>query len=989
MIDHVLKKRCLRTALLFCCLLILIPIFALSERDLTTDEESEFIVRNLIVEDIPDDDGSGLMLSWEPLGIDRRIIEYRVYRGAAPDSLFYIGNIPINPRTGFPGDRVYYYDSGYTMFVSITSPARLRQEVQQPAGSPLFREIPRDLTITGPKLERYDILAVIPKKQFYYHAEKITIEEEDEDGEITTDYYAGLRLRQYQYLLKKLKPDTPYYYTVVAVNEQRRFSPYAPIVEGIPRRNRPEQTRDFYAVFIQDIERLQFEWSLPLNPDIIRFYNVYLLHQNDLQAFNNYNDEIRRLDENRLARLDDSDISVIEPTLSNPGQLLYRRQTATPYTSMNTGFIDIEDGIVSDPDHNIDLSINSANIDQYYAVFSLLDWYGGETFTQPVKFLTIVENDLPSPPDFTIIDKPNDQGDYNLVYWDKPVVFLTNSSVLNQERTRLTINYEFETNKNYKVRSIYFDIYDDEDEPITTINEFYQNLRFNITLPDKYSIDSPEYDENRRIKFRMHFKVSGNELSDDYVFYQEMAFDSEYLTYRPRELYLGNEKVHDYSYLVYKKPYSGEIFRQSARAAGVVREIDDNIRYEASIFKGTPRYYPEKNLLLVDTRMNAFYDKEEKRTVFTNIFLSVVEKNIDNYQAEIEKYTELLEAAETDDERAQHQMYIDHYQNLLAANDYEFIQEANSKPNDRVRMKFITERREGELRTFQYKIVKTDGSARFVETDVYEDEDGNVYFFPEPNWFNNERLPTLIASLLFGLLVFFMVKRAKQGHDMYIRPIAGIQEIDNAIGRATEMGRPILFQPGLSGIGDVATLAGLAILGRVATKAAEYDTRILVPVRDYIVLPIAQEIVKEAHHEAGRPDTYDKSSVFFITTDQFAFVAGVNGVMVREKCATCFYMGMFFAEALIMTETGNSIGAVQIAGSDAVTQIPFFITTCDYTLIGEELYGASAYLSREPLMMGTLKAVDVTKFLILLGIVIGTILSTSHLTFFINIFPDK
>jgi hypothetical protein len=203
------------------------------------------------------------------------------------------------------------------------------------------------------------------------------------------------------------------------------------------------------------------------------------------------------------------------------------------------------------------------------------------------------------------------------------------------------------------------------------------------------------------------------------------------------------------------------------------------------------------------------------------------------------------------------------------------------------------------------------------------------------------------------------------------------------------MGKPILFVPGLSGISDVATLAGLAILGRVAKKAAEYDTRILVPVRDYLVLPIAQEIVKEAHYEAGRPDTYDKGSVFFITTTQFAFVAGVNGIMIREKTATNFYMGMFWAEALLMTETGSTTGAIQISGTDAVTQIPFFITTCDYTLIGEELYAASAYLAREPLQLGTLKATDYTKFLILIFIVLGTLLSTAHLTFLINAFPEK
>ena len=121
----------------------------------------------------------------------------------------------------------------------------------------------------------------------------------------------------------------------------------------------------------------------------------------------------------------------------------------------------------------------------------------------------------------------------------------------------------------------------------------------------------------------------------------------------------------------------------------------------------------------------------------------------------------------------------------------------------------------------------------------------------------------------------------------------------------------------------------------------------------------------------------------------FAFVAGVNGVMIREKTATNFYMGMFFAESLIMTETGSTTGAIQIAGTDAVTQIPFFITTCDYTLIGEELYAASAYLAREPLQLGTLKAVDYTKFIILAFVVIGTLLSTVHATFLINAFPKK
>jgi hypothetical protein len=84
---------------------------------------------------------------------------------------------------------------------------------------------------------------------------------------------------------------------------------------------------------------------------------------------------------------------------------------------------------------------------------------------------------------------------------------------------------------------------------------------------------------------------------------------------------------------------------------------------------------------------------------------------------------------------------------------------------------------------------------------------------------------------------------------------------------------------------------------------------------------------------------------------------------------------MFWAESLIMAETGASTGAIQIAGTDALAQLPFFITACDYTLIGEELYAASAYLSREPLLLGTLKSQDYGKLVFMLVMVIFTILS--------------
>ena len=114
--------------------------------------------------------------------------------------------------------------------------------------------------------------------------------------------------------------------------------------------------------------------------------------------------------------------------------------------------------------------------------------------------------------------------------------------------------------------------------------------------------------------------------------------------------------------------------------------------------------------------------------------------------------------------------------------------------------------------------------------------------------------------------------------------------------------------------------------------------------------------------------------VHYLTDDQFAYAAGVSGIMMREKPAAVFYQGQFYAESLILAETGNSIGAIQIAGTASPAQIPFFVTACDYTLIGEEYFAASAYLSQDPKLIGGVKGMDIIKVLIIVTIFIAIVL---------------
>jgi len=252
---------------------------------------------------------------------------------------------------------------------------------------------------------------------------------------------------------------------------------------------------------------------------------------------------------------------------------------------------------------------------------------------------------------------------------------------------------------------------------------------------------------------------------------------------------------------------------------------------------------------------------------------------------------------------------------------------------------------------------------------------------PKGNWFNWKKLNNFIILITFSALVFWFIEHAKKNPNLYLRKISGLDAIDDALGRATEMGKPVLYVHGLNGMGSISTIAAVNILGRIAIRVAEYDTTLKVSNIDPIVMSVSQEVVKESYLEAGRPDAYVQDNVFMAASEQFPYVAAVSGIMIREKTAANFFMGYFYAESLILAETGASTGAIQIAATDSYTQLPFFITTCDYTLIGEELYAASAYLSREPLLLGSLRAQDIAKGIIISALVIGAALATVGIGF--------
>jgi hypothetical protein len=232
-----------------------------------------------------------------------------------------------------------------------------------------------------------------------------------------------------------------------------------------------------------------------------------------------------------------------------------------------------------------------------------------------------------------------------------------------------------------------------------------------------------------------------------------------------------------------------------------------------------------------------------------------------------------------------------------------------------------------------------------------------------------------VMCFLIAASILTMIARSRRGKQPFIRRIPGLTAIDEAVGRATEMGRPMLLQPGLGTI-DVVTLQALAILAYVAKAAARFGNRIIVPLADAPLLPVAEEAIREAYRSEGREESFRQEDILFLSDRQFAFASGVAGIINRDQVAASFLFGLFYAESLIIAENGNQVGAIQVAGTTQTTQIPFLIAACDYVIIGDEFYAATAYLTREPTLVGSLVGQDFGKALILACCIIGVIITT-------------
>jgi hypothetical protein len=98
---------------------------------------------------------------------------------------------------------------------------------------------------------------------------------------------------------------------------------------------------------------------------------------------------------------------------------------------------------------------------------------------------------------------------------------------------------------------------------------------------------------------------------------------------------------------------------------------------------------------------------------------------------------------------------------------------------------------------------------------------------------------------------------------------------------------------------------------------------------------------------------------------------------MREKPGANIMIGAYWAESMQLAETGSRVGAMQISGTAQTSQIPFFLVSTDYCLIGEEIYAAGAYLTNEAPLIASLAGQDFGRIIAVILGLIGALLTTA------------
>ncbi len=230
----------------------------------------------------------------------------------------------------------------------------------------------------------------------------------------------------------------------------------------------------------------------------------------------------------------------------------------------------------------------------------------------------------------------------------------------------------------------------------------------------------------------------------------------------------------------------------------------------------------------------------------------------------------------------------------------------------------------------------------------------------------------LLVLIAYIAIFVYASSRFRRTGEVYVRELEGVKKIEEGIGRAVEMGRPVHWSYG-TGAFDAQHMAAFSLLSYAAKLCAQYDCRMILSIALPELVPMTDEIIRKAYSEAGKPNQYNPDDIRFLGSSHNA---AMIGTIAREKVAANFMFGSLFYESVLGVEAAAMNNAIQVAGTANTHQLPFIAAGCDSIFIGAEMFAAATQIEPTPVRVGSTYAEDwITRTMVVL-MIIGSLMVT-------------
>jgi len=236
-------------------------------------------------------------------------------------------------------------------------------------------------------------------------------------------------------------------------------------------------------------------------------------------------------------------------------------------------------------------------------------------------------------------------------------------------------------------------------------------------------------------------------------------------------------------------------------------------------------------------------------------------------------------------------------------------------------------------------------------------------------------LGLVIVVITAGLMVAFTILGRKR-LARQLRDIPAYAQLRRAIGLAVEEGTRLHVSLGKASIfsdRNTSSLIGLSVLERIAQMTLISDRPPLSTSGDPTLSILSQDVLSSNYRIANNIEAYNPSRGRITGLTPFSYAAGVIPAINEEQISTNILIGNFGNEIAILTDAIEQKSSSLIAASDHIPAQAILYASTQEPLIGEELYGAGAYLHAKPMHVASLQTEDALRWLCILIIIGGAI----------------